>query len=54
MSSAFMDMNMEVGMEENPFEDGGMTAESPEKKKAGFRTGLSTAQMRLARILLSL
>ena len=39
MSSAFMDMNMEVGMEENPFEDGGMTAESPERKKSGIPDG---------------
>lgn len=34
-----MDMNMEVGMEENPFEDGGMTAESPERKKSGIPDG---------------
>ena len=39
MSSAFMDMDMEVGMEENPFEDGGMTAESPERKKSGIPDG---------------
>ena len=39
MSSAFMNMNMEVGMEENPFEDGGMPAESSEKKKSGTPDG---------------
>ena len=39
MSSAFMNMNMEVGMEENPFEDGGVPAESSEKKKSGTPDG---------------
>ena len=41
MSSAFEDMDMEVSMEENPFEDGGMPAESSKKEENGFLDGFT-------------
>lgn len=45
MSSAFEDMNMEVCMEENPFEDGGMPTESSEKKKSEIPDGFTDGTM---------
>ena len=41
MSSAFEDMDMEVSMEENLFEDGGMPAESSKKEENGFLDGFT-------------
>ena len=41
MSSAFMDMDMEINMEENPFEDGGMPAGSSKKEENGFLDGFT-------------
>ena len=41
MNSAFEDMNMEVCMEENPFEDGGLPADDPGKEDSGFSDGFT-------------
>ena len=41
MSSAFMDMDMEINMEENLFEDGGMPAGSSKKEENGFLDGFT-------------
>lgn len=41
MNSAFEDMNMEVCMEENPFEDGGLPAGDPGKEDSGFSDGFT-------------
>lgn len=40
MSSAFEDMNMEVCMEENPFEETGLPAGDPGKGENGLPDGL--------------
>lgn len=39
MSSAFEDMNMEVCMEENPFEEAGLPAGDPGKVENGLPDG---------------
>lgn len=41
MNSAFEDMNMEVCMEENPFEDGGLPAGDSGKEDSGFSDGFT-------------
>lgn len=41
MSSAFEDMDMEVRMEENPFEDGGMPVSSSGEESDGFLDGFT-------------
>ncbi len=45
MSSAFEDMNMEVCMEENPFEEGGMPTGSSEKKESEIPDGFTDGTM---------
>lgn len=41
MNSAFEDMNMEVCMEENPFEDGGLPVGDSGKEDSGFSDGFT-------------
>ena len=41
MSNAFEEMNMEVCMEENPFEDGGLPAGDSGKEDSGFSDGFT-------------